>query len=196
MKRAGRQILIAEVKTASPAGWRSEESWQERFAIAEQHGDWIAVHTDERWGGSFKLLEEARRLTDKPILAKGIHETDDLIEQCFLAGANYALAVGRIPQKHANQCLIEPWGLEDLPNYGQHTPVVWNSRDVRQLGTEQFKLDPTTGQPIAFEKVKQLRPQGWICQASGISSMRDVHPETNAMLVGTHLPEFVKSLKV
>lgn len=89
-------ILIAEVKTQSPFGFRSALSLQELFDLANRHGDIISVHTDMRWGGSFDLLRKARKLTTKPILAKGIHETDEEIEQAFASGANFVLVVGRI----------------------------------------------------------------------------------------------------
>ncbi|MAJ97292.1 MAG: hypothetical protein CMI56_01585 [Parcubacteria group bacterium] len=46
-------------------------------------GDIISIHTDSRWGGSFELLEKARGLTDKPILAKGIHKDDADIEKAL-----------------------------------------------------------------------------------------------------------------
>lgn len=55
--------IVAEVKTESPFGFRSDKSWQELFDLAEALGDIISIHTDPRWGGSFELLKKARTLT-------------------------------------------------------------------------------------------------------------------------------------
>jgi indole-3-glycerol phosphate synthase len=87
------QLLIAEAKTRSPFGFKAEESWEERFELADQYGDWVSVHTDERWGGSFKLLVEARKRTNKTLLAKGLHETDDDVERALAVGADFVLVV-------------------------------------------------------------------------------------------------------
>ena len=59
----GNITFIAEVKTQASSGWRSERSWDELFDIANEHGDWISIHTDARWGGSMKLVSEAWRRT-------------------------------------------------------------------------------------------------------------------------------------
>ena len=66
--------IIAEVKTQSPFGFRSDKNRDELFAVANQIGDIISIHTDPRWGGSFELVKKARALTKKPILAKGIRQ--------------------------------------------------------------------------------------------------------------------------
>src|SRR4051812_45555141 len=106
--------IIAEVKTGSPFGYRSEKSWDELFAIASEAGDIVSIHTDSRWGGSFELVKKARSLTTKPILAKGIHATDAEIEQAIEAGADYVLVVGRVPALYIEKCLIEPLTLDEL----------------------------------------------------------------------------------
>ena len=40
--------IIAEVKTISPYGFKSDKSWEELFKIADEIGDIISVHTDKR----------------------------------------------------------------------------------------------------------------------------------------------------
>src|SRR5262245_45908430 len=70
-------LFVAEVKTGSPWGWRSPYSWEFLMEVADRVGDWVAIHTDPRWGGSWNLLRRARAKTGKPILAKGIHANDD-----------------------------------------------------------------------------------------------------------------------
>ncbi len=185
------QLLIAEVKTTSPFGWEADESWEERFAIAEEHGDWVAVHTDERWGGSFELLAEARARTDKPLLAKGIHKDDSDIEAAIAAGANAVLAVGRLPHIYRERCLIEPRDVYELRHFAlSGLRLAWNSRD---LDTGEPKTDPTTGRQISFADALEVYPRTF-CQASYVRTPDDVHPKADAVLVGTHLPEFVAML--
>ena len=50
--------IIAEVKMKSPFGYRSKNTWDELFKAANRIGDIISIHTDERWGGSFDLVEK------------------------------------------------------------------------------------------------------------------------------------------
>lgn len=78
--------IITEVKTQSPFGYKSNEVWEELFNLANGFGDIISIHTNPKWSGSFKLLEKARGLTNKPILAKGLHETDDEIKRLLIMG--------------------------------------------------------------------------------------------------------------
>lgn len=173
--------LIAEVKTKSPFGYVSDKTWDELFAIAEKAGDMISIHTDARWGGSFELLKKARTLTTKPILAKGIHATDDLIEQAIKSGADYVLVVGRIPHVYTEKCLIEPNTLAELATIPTDMKVVWNSRD---LSTGGLKVE-------TFGEARELF-SGWLCQASNIRNQADIDPRADAVLVGTHLVEFLE----
>ena len=111
--------IIAEVKTQSPFGYKSEKTWDELFQVAEKIGDIISIHTDPRWGGSFDILERVRTLTKKPILAKGVHNTDEEIKRAIHLGADWVLAVGRIPEAYTEKCMIEPphWrNLKVFPN--------------------------------------------------------------------------------
>lgn len=176
--------IIAEVKTQSPFGWKSDKSWDELFSIATRVGDMISIHTDSRWGGSYDLIKKARELTDKPILAKGIHATDKEIEQVIDAGADYVLVVGRIPGVYINKCLIEPVTLKELEDISHDQKVVWNSRDLSD-GT--FKKE-------TFEEARRIF-KGWICQASNIRNIDDIKDGADAVLVGTHLFEFGESLR-
>ena len=181
----GKQIqLIAEVKTHSPFGYVAKESWDELFHLAETVGDIISIHTDPRWHGSFDLIAQARSLTKKPILAKGIHETDDLIEKAIETGADLVLVVGRIPKVYQERCLIEPHTLEEFRMIPTHLRAVWNSRDLKTGG---LKKETFADARAAFS--------GWLCQASNIKTIADVHETVQAVLVGTHLREFAQSMK-
>ncbi len=174
---------IAEVKTHSPFGWKSEKSYEELFDVANKVGDIISIHTDTRWGGSYDLIRRAKMLTNKPILAKGIHENDELIEKAVEAGADFVLVVGRIPKVHLEKCLIEPLTLQELETIPEHLKVVWNSRD---LSTGGFKKE-------TFEEAREIF-KGWLCQASNIKTVVDIKEGADAVLVGTHLIEFAASL--
>ena len=73
-------LIIAEAKIKSPFGYKNTKSWIDLFHLANKHGDMISVHTDPRWGGSPEFISIAKDLTDKPILAKGIHTEEKEIE--------------------------------------------------------------------------------------------------------------------
>lgn len=170
-------LRIAEVKTLSPFGWKSNKTWDELFTLAEQKGDWISIHTDPRWGGSYDHLRVARSRTFKPILAKGIHATDTEVDRALSAGADYVLVVGRVPPY--KRVLVEPTTLDDLRTLPAGYKAVWNARDL------------STGlpKPYTFQEAREVW-KGWLCQASFIRSWDDVHPGADAILVGEHLPEF------
>ena len=104
-----KQKLVAEIKTKSPFGFSSDESWDELAEAAIHFGDIISVHTDPKWGGSFDLIEKVRAMTDKPILAKGIHSNDEEVREAIKRGANYVLVVDRIPVISLRSvCWFEP----------------------------------------------------------------------------------------
>ena len=98
--------LMAEVKTLSPFGHASDKPWEALFALANAHGDIISIHTDKRWGGSMDLIRQARKMTERPILAKGIHSSDDLIREAHQAGADLILVVGRVPNFHGSMTIV------------------------------------------------------------------------------------------
>lgn len=78
--------IIAEIKTKSPFGFVSLKSVDQQFELCEKYGDIISVHTNPNWGGSLQLVEEIRRRTKKPILAKGIHSELKQITQAIDVG--------------------------------------------------------------------------------------------------------------
>ena len=147
--------------------------------MAEKVGDMISIHTDSRWGGSFDLIKKAKKLTSKPILAKGIHANDEDIIKALEAGADYVLVVGRIPKIAPEKCLIEPLSLEELSKIPKELRVVWNSRD---LSNGELKKE-------TFEQARKMRG-GWLCQASNIKSIQDIKEGADAILVGSYLEEF------
>ena len=174
--------IIAEVKTMSPFGFTAQESWDSLFRLADRISDMIAIHTDPHWGGSFGLIAKARRLTEKPILAKGIHPQDHEVRNALQHGADFVLVVGRVPDIPLENILIEPLSLGELANLPQGCKVVWNSRD---LSTGGLKKE-------TFEQARRLW-NGWLCQASNICSLKDIKDGADAVLVGSHLREFFDS---
>ena len=176
--------VIAEVKVKSPFGFRSPYNWDELFDLANKIGDIISIHTDPRWGGSFDLISKARGLTSKPILAKGIHASDDDIIKTIEAGADFVLVVGRIPGVYKDKCLIEPLNLKELETIPNNFKIVWNSRDLSDGSLKQE----------TFEQARKKWAE-WICQASNIKNIRDIKVGANAILIGSYLKEFAKSLK-
>lgn len=183
-------IFIAEIKKKSPFGFRSKRTYGDLTKIAIEAGDWISVHTDHRWGGSFKNLMKLREKTDKPILAKGIHFLDSEIEKAFSLGADYVLCVGRVPDRlkqdpvWMDRVIVEP-----TPVFGSLTIM---NRKVKVCCNQR---DVSTGNPYRTNVVGFYRQyQDWICQASMIETVADVREEADAFIVGEHLETFVESL--
>jgi len=177
-------LLIAEVKPQSPFR-EGKERWSTLFTLADRYGDMIAIHTDPRWGGSMGLLHAACRLTDKPVLAKGIHATDDEVEEAFRCGADSVLVVGRLPGERIDisRCMIEPTCVSEVVNINtfdaktrEKIRLVWNSRNLVNGGK---KL-------LGIPDIQDIW-SGWLCQASNIESSEDVYEGVDAVLVGTYL---------
>ncbi len=179
--------VIAEIKTQSPfSSWVSPHPFEKLLDAAVEVGDIISVHTDPRWGGSFELLTEIKKAVGKkPVMAKGLHNTDALVRRAFNAGADFVLSVGRAPSVYPAKCFVEPYSLDQLGIFPENTLLVWNSRDVRNNGIPKTET---------FEQARKLWP-GFLCQASFIRSIDDVKRGADAVLVGTHLLEFAESLK-
>jgi len=182
--------IIAEVKTASPFPSKLSEStdtWDELFVMAEKVWDILSIHTNPRWWWDFSLIKKARWLTDKPIMAKGIHETDEQIERAIELGADYVLVVGRIPEVHNEKVLYEVESLLQLQQFKKLLPntakIVWNSRHLSD-GSDKIET---------FEQAKAIWPW-WICQASNIKDISDVKSWADAVLVGTNLKTFIQSI--
>ena len=175
--------IIAEVKTKSPFGYTAKNTWEELFEVANTIGDIVSIHTDSRWGGSFELITQARKLTKKPILAKGIHKSDDEITKALQYGADFVLVVGRIPKIENEKCFIEPLTLAELVLIPTTQKVVWNSRDL---------TDGSLKSEIFDDARKKFG--GWLCQASNIKTTNDIKEGADAALVGTHLLDFAKTI--
>ena len=194
-----KQKLIAEVKTKSPfhetvLNDTVNDFW-EMFEFANRYGDIISIHTDPRWGGSKDLIKAARKITSKPILAKGIHENDYQIAELFDIGVDYVLVVGRIPDCFDfKKILIEPLCLCELKKLNDEKiypkelskdfQVVWNARNI------------VTGECRGGYREARKIWKGWLCQASMIRNAEDIQSDADAILVGTFLENIVEGIKI
>lgn len=186
-------LLIAEIKTQSPFGFKSDKSFYELMQTAIKHGDWISVHTNPLWGGSFEAIEFVRKYTTKPILAKGIHSRDVDLYEAFNRGADYALVVDRVPYPYDQyrektvweRCLFEihnmnlfHGNLHIYPEF-RNQKFVCNSRDLWSGGPK-----------LADELPVFLKECVWTCQASHIKTPADVKQGVSAFIVGEGLTDF------
>lgn len=173
--------FIAEVKTTSPFGLASTDSWESLLEIAITYGDAISIHTNARWDGSFEKLRRARALTTKPLLAKGIHPTDDDVRRALDYGADAVLVVGRIPADDLlSKCWLEPLTIAQLKALPPCL-AVWNTRNL--LG----------GAP-KIETWEEARSawDGTLCQASYIMRLSDIKPDADCYIVGEYMKDVAR----
>lgn len=196
---SNKPIFIAEIKTVSPFGYKSKHTFISLAEHAIHYGDWISVHTSILWGGDFSVIDFVRRKTHKPILAKGIHATNDDIVKAFDHGADYVLVVDRNPFAPNNtpdkriinlrdKILLEMQfhevkRLTDTNAEWKNFKYVNNTRDLK------------SGLPFKQYTLNEMIELGvWTCQASYIKTPDDVVPGVNAFIVGEHLIDFCKRL--
>jgi indole-3-glycerol phosphate synthase len=182
-----RPLFIAEVKPQSPWGFESAfDKWQ-LLEMAVDHGDLVALHTEEPWGGSLGWLRSAGAWAherDKLVLAKGMHQSDDSVKQALHFGADLVLVVGRKPPPAlAPVCIWEPRTFGDLVADGAPgQATMWNQRDL-ETGEARERSD------FAMARASHT---GWLCQASFISEPADINLEADAFIVGQELPSFIQ----
>jgi indole-3-glycerol phosphate synthase len=185
------QIFIGEIKVKSPfTKLNRPKSFDKLMRLCINHADCISVHTDARWGGSFENIRKVFPYTTSPILAKGIHGSDVEIREAMNMGATYVLVVGRIPEdeKLLPYCWLEPTNLKQLDEFCSKVEctMVWNSRNLEDGCLKEGTFDDA----LKLTKSQQL------IQASNIRSVEDVHPLASGYIVGTYLPQFIKSIKI
>ena len=179
-------IFIAEVKTLSPFGYTANSTFNELLQIAVTHGDWVSVHTSALWGGDPQAIALAKLHTTKPVLAKGIHATDAEIQQMFKLGADCVLSVSKprlIPDVDISKELFETDFTTIKACVGKEPKLlqskfVCNARDL------------TTGERSRNFIHEFVESGLWICQASNIVTICDVHEKAAAYIVGQHLEGF------
>jgi indole-3-glycerol phosphate synthase len=208
-------IFIAEIKTRSPFGFVSPYSFATLMREAIKHGDWISVHTNALWGGDFDTISYVRQFTDKPILAKGFHGSDEAVQSALYHGATYVLSVNRVPKSEylASRCIFEFDNL-DLPEATRKSYQAF--REIGDESNHQFMdmlhqgrwakfLQGNTvvcnhrnlkdGSPKLDDKFDDyFKRCGKVIQASGIKSVKQVNPNAFGFIVGENLVNFVKDL--
>lgn len=186
-------LFIAEIKKKSPFGYTTDVPFISLMEYAVKYGDWISVHTNALWGGDYDSISFVRRFTNKPILAKGIHGTDDDIQRALDHGADYVLVVDRIPTyRFWNKVIFEFSTLsgfkkviDHVGKWPEHCPVklVYNSRDLN------------TGLSKTVNELDEVLKLGhWTCQASNIVIPQQVNPNVQAFIVGECMVDFCKNL--
>lgn len=190
------KLFVGEVKMLSPFGFKSNYNCDQLIELAAQNADIVSIHIDPLWGGSsldidyVKMMMMNPKIPKKPILAKGLHTTDDSIKQSFDRGADYVLVVGRIPKlDDLSKIWLEPLTEEQFKPMLEACPnaVVFNHRD---LSTGAFRIISFSG-PEVNEQYKPL-----LIQASGIKSFSHVKEAYGGFIVGEHLPQFILDYKV
>lgn len=204
MEKPMKQTFIAEIKTRSPFGFKSNYDSYSLQMMAMEHGDMISIHVDPLWGGNVGYIGYMKKqLRDnrihKPLIAKGLHLSDQSIEESIKYGADYVTVVGRIPTSKylLPKCILEP-----LPDYGlpyqdfvhstldkmietEPYGIIFNSRNLfdgslNYWDYESLKL-----------RISDISKNINLIQASGIKSMSTVHPLFNSYIVGENLPRFI-----
>jgi len=182
-------IFIAEIKTQSPHGFKSPYSFIELMETAIEYGDWISVHDNALWGGDYETISFVRKYTRKPILAKGLHTTEESIQRALDHGADKVLIVGdRFEGNFPPDSILREIENKNPKNTWSGGKVwkqiVINSRNLR------------TGEVVkdADKQIDVFKKEGFeVFQASNIKSRKDIHPNVNGFIVGTHLMNFVKN---
>lgn len=189
-------IFIAEIKTKSMYGFESKYNRKTLIDTALRYGDWISVHTDPRFGGSFDDIYMIRRETIKPILAKGFHNHIDDINKCLDLGADYVLRVDCIPDFSRNNDAIlnEVSSFKDLDNYKNP----YNNKIEEKFVYNGRNLKTGIGKKYIGDYQEYRKQCKWLCGTSLLQHPRDVklyYPNCDAFIVGQNLVEFCRELK-
>lgn len=192
-------IFIGEIKTQSPFGYKSPHSFIKLAELAIEKADWISVHTNALWGGDYNAISFVRNLTDKPILAKGFHHTDDDIQMALDHGADYVLTLNqdRIFNRHKDRLLFELSLIQTRNirsfykermgnNYFDKLKFVFNGRNIKNGQKRGMSK---------YDDYRELCP--WVCGASLIKKPEDVkmyYPNCDAFIAGENLVEYCEGL--
>lgn len=198
MNEKPKQLFIAEIKTQSPYGFKSEYPFISLMEQAIQYGDWISVHTSPLWGGSFEALEFVRRLTKKPILAKGIHLRNDDVWKAMDYGADYVLIVDRMFGPSGQNGLLPEYLIRENHNLNELKEILDRNPSLKNQKFMVNQRDLRNGLPKKAWEMDRYKDLGikWLCQASGIKQISDIDPAATAFIVGQNLVDFCKEWKV
>lgn len=187
--RQRKLILIAEVQAEwKPPDQQSGKIWYDLLGFAATVGDLVLIDIDS----CFQNISIARRYIDKldpelqPSLAARIaHPYSPLA--AFDAGANLVYTTPNMVISDEAEYIVEVHTLSELARIPPTYRIAWDARgagkDSTACAREEISID------IVREKWR-----GWLCQTGPIQSLSEVHPKSNAVLVGYSLEKFVRSL--
>ena len=134
-------IFIAEIKVKSPfTDLNRPASFDMLRQLAVNYSDVISVHVEAPWGGNPNHINRFVRpyCQNIPILAKGIHATDEDIKNSLNYGADKVLVVGRIPRESLRPyCWIEPENLEQVREFSGVVPDIGMEQSVLENWAQQ-----------------------------------------------------------
>ena len=148
------------------------------------------------------------------ILAKGFHDEDDVTHLFRSAHVDYVLIYnrlpiigkgrGKIPSSYMDICVIEVKDIKSLRSIQykleclgllNDVKLLWNDRDLEAAISayeKGKKLPHNLAKSETFEQAREIC-KGFLIQASNIKTREDIKPGADAVLVGTHLVEFIES---
>lgn len=175
-------LFVGEIKTKSPFNFISKYTKEELFYVCVDKIDWLSIHTHPDFGGNAHDISYFRKKTDKPILAKGYHQSNDEIQKCLDFGADYVLTVDFIPAEHLlGKTLLEFSTLADFESALQKYPAAKYVYNARNLKNGKSRLEGL---------YNYYRKANFLVQASFIKSTGDVKQDADAFIVGENLVEF------
>ena len=182
-------IFIAEIKTKSPFGYQSPHTFIQLMEVAIEYGDWISVHDNALWGGDYETISFVRKYTNKPILAKGLHTTQESIQRALDHGADKVLIVGDTFEGNFSSNSI----LREIDN--KNPKNIWSGGKVwKQIVINSRNLRTGEVAKDVDKQISAFKKEGFdVFQASNIKSRKDISPDVNGFIVGTHLMNFVKN---
>ncbi len=191
-------IFIAEIKTKSMFGFESRYNRESLMNTAIEYGDWLSIHTDPRFGGSFDDIYRARQLTGKPILAKGFHCHNDDAKKAIELGADYVLVVDRLHRALLESPPYQDKVLFELSSVQNLHKISYDFRERGKFVYNGRNLNNGMGKKYIGDYTQYREAFNWLCGASLIRTPEDVahfYPNCDAFIVGENLINFCKDLK-
>lgn len=141
----------------------------------------LSIIVDERWGGSYKMLERVANQISLPILAKGLSIGYDGDERAFKLGAEWTLSYGLGGEFNLVE-LHQHTGLKKKEWGHIHRRVLLNNRDL-----ETGKVDKDYAKRTCEDYFDDT--DLFVVVGSGYTGLDDpdIPDRADAVLIGTHL---------
>lgn len=178
------KLLIAEYKPYSPhVGRITDESVEQFLDRINDVKPWmISIIVDERWGGTYRLLQRAVNYSYWPVMAKGLNVS---FEMALKIGAEWVLTYDVQDAQLAEQYAIfeiSPEKEEEIEKVDHVKRVLINNRN-----NHTGDVDKDFAKRVC-EKIEDHHDT-FVVVGSGYSSIEDsdVPERANAVLIGTEL---------